>query len=131
MRRRDFLLNGSGALCMGATLPALAGQETAGQPTRFQIGCMTLPYSSVPVGRALEGIQKAGYRYVGWGVNHRESGGSRRMLAEDAAPTEAAKLAARCRDMGLTPVMMFATVQLEAPNALDVHLRRIDQAAAA
>lgn len=129
MRRRDFLCIGS----IGATLPALAiAQEPAGQPTRFQIGCMTLPYSAVPVERALEGIQKAGYRHVGWGVNHRDSGGtSRRMLAEEAPPHEAEQLAARCRDMGLTPVMMFSTVQLEAPNALDIHLGRIDQAAAA
>ncbi len=33
--------------------------------------------------------------------------------------------------MGLEPVMMFSTVHLEAANALDAHLRRIDQAAAA
>ena len=33
--------------------------------------------------------------------------------------------------MGLTPVMLFANVQLEAPDAAAAHLRRIDQAAAA
>ena len=49
----------------------------------------------------------------------------------DASAAEAARLAARCRDLGLEPVMMFSTVNLEAEDALDAHLRRIEQAAAA
>jgi sugar phosphate isomerase/epimerase len=48
-----------------------------------------------------------------------------------APPAQAAQLASRCRGLGLEPVMMFSTVNLEAPQALDAHLRRIDQAAAA
>src|SRR5688500_3658664 len=49
----------------------------------------------------------------------------------DAPASEAAALARRCRDMGLEPVMMFGTVQLEMPNAHDIHPERIGQAAAA
>jgi sugar phosphate isomerase/epimerase len=61
-----------------------------------------------------------------------EAPGDRRpALAVDAPPGDAKRLAARCRDMGLEPVMMFSTVQLEEPAAAQAHLRRIDQAAAA
>jgi sugar phosphate isomerase/epimerase len=93
---------------------------------------MTLPYSSFPLERALTGIKASGYNFVAWGVNHKDgSGATKPVLAVDAPPRDAAQLAARCRGMGLEPVMMFSTVHLEAPTALDAHLRRIDQAAAA
>ncbi|MFB3828995.1 MAG: sugar phosphate isomerase/epimerase family protein [Bryobacteraceae bacterium] len=119
MNRREFL-----AAAMAARAPA--------SPTRFQIACMTLPYSAFPLERALSGIRNAGYDFVAWGVNHREASGAvRPALAVDAPAGDAANLAARCRGMGLEPVMMFSTVHLEAANALDAHLRRIDQAAAA
>ncbi len=101
-------------------------------PTRFQIACMTLPYSAFPLERALSGIQRTGHGYVAWGVNHRDTAGVvRPVLDVKAPPADAAKLAAKCRDMGLEPVMMFSTIHLEAKDALDPHLRRIDQAAAA
>ncbi len=122
MRRRDLF-----AL---AVAPAAPAQAPA--PTRFQIACMTLPYAAFPAERALSGIRQAGFAYVAWGVNHRDPAGTvRPMLAVDAPPAEAARLGARCRDLGLAPVMMFSTVHLEGAEALDAHLRRIDQAAAA
>ena len=114
--RREFLA--STALAAAAPPPAL---------TRFQLACMTLPYGAFPLERALTGIAGAGYRFVAWGVNHV----SRPVLAVDAPAAEAVRLAARCRDMNLEPVMMFSTVHLEAAGALDAHLRRIEQAAAA
>jgi sugar phosphate isomerase/epimerase len=93
---------------------------------------MTLPYSQFPLDRALTGIRNTGYSHVAWGTTHRDgSGPPKPVIAADAPPSEAAALARRCRDMGLEPVMMFAMVQLEMPKALDVHLRRIEQAAAA
>jgi sugar phosphate isomerase/epimerase len=121
MIRRHFL-------SAAGMMPALA----QGTPTRFQLACMTLPYSAFPLETALEGIQRAGYAYVAWGVNHRDAQGRpKSVLAVDAPAAEAGALARRCRGMGLEPVMMFATVNLEAVTALDAHLRRIDQAAAA
>jgi sugar phosphate isomerase/epimerase len=108
-------------------LLASAGLHAAGAPTRFQLACMTLPYSAFPLERALTGIKSAGYQYVAWGVNHR----NQPVLPVTAPPPQAAALATRCRDLGLTPVMMFATVHLEAANAKEAHLRRLDQAAAA
>lgn len=121
MRRRQFL---------AASLPGLALAQ--GTPARFQLACMTLPYSAHPMDRALEGIRRAGYNYVAWGVNHKDQQGRvKPAVSVDAPPAEAVALAARCRGMGLEPVMMFSTVNLEAANALDAHLRRIEQAAAA
>jgi sugar phosphate isomerase/epimerase len=106
-------------------MAALAQQP--GAPTRFQLACMTLPYSAFPFERALDGIRNAGYEYVAWGVNHQ----GRPVIAVDAKPADAMALASRSRASGLTPVMMFATVNLEAPTALDAHRRRIAQAQAA
>jgi sugar phosphate isomerase/epimerase len=123
MRRREFL---------AAAPLARAAAQAAGEPTRFQVACMTLPYGAFPLERALEGIRRAGYQYVAWGVNHRDAAGvARPMLDQKAPAADAARLAARCRGLGLEPVMMFATVNMEAPNGLEVHLRRIEQAAAA
>ena len=108
--------------------PALAQTRK----TNFQIACMTLPYAQFPLTRALEGIRAAGFRFVAWGTSHVESPGQRKpVIAVDAPPIEAKRLADRCRGMGLTPVMLFSTVQLEAQDAAAAHLRRIDQAAAA
>src|SRR5690242_21389305 len=109
MTRRSFLVSSA----------ALAQPQTA-RPTNFQIACMTLPYAQFPMQRALEGIARAGYRFVAWGTTHMEAAGDRRpALAADAAPAEAKRLASRCRDLGLQPVMMFSTVQLEDPSAGD------------
>ncbi|MBL8236193.1 MAG: sugar phosphate isomerase/epimerase [Bryobacterales bacterium] len=121
MMRRQFLTTTT-------LLPALAQAA----PTRFQLACMTLPYAAFPLEAALEGVKRAGYNFVAWGVNHRDaSGRAKPALAVDATASEAAALARRCRGMGLEPVMMFSTVNLESSTALDAHLRRIEQAAAA
>ncbi len=97
------------------------------RPTKFQLACMTLPYSAFPLERALTGIKTSGYDFVAWGVNHI----GKPLLAIDAPTSEAKSLSTRCRNIGLEPVMMFSTVQLESPGALESHLRRLDQAAAA
>jgi sugar phosphate isomerase/epimerase len=79
-----------------------------GKPTQFQIACMTLPYSQFPLLRALEGLKKAGYRHVAWGTSHNEGGAKPvSVLPGDATLDQAKQLAAKCRDLGLEPVMMF------------------------
>jgi sugar phosphate isomerase/epimerase len=123
LTRRELLLSAGAAAVSAAQ---------SGKLTRFQIACMTLPYQQFPLQRALDGIVRAGYRYVAWGTSHLEGAGDRRpVLAVEAPPADAKALAARCRGMGLEPVMMFSTVQLEAPDAGTAHLRRIEQAASA
>jgi hypothetical protein len=68
--RRAFLLASGGMALSSAAVS---------KPTNFQIACMTLPYSPFPLQRALEGIARAGYRFVAWGTTHmRPSAGSGR-----------------------------------------------------
>jgi sugar phosphate isomerase/epimerase len=124
----------SGMAC-GAAEPR---QESAkpptsirGKPTRFQIACMTLPYSRFPLGRALSGIKAAGYQYVAWGTAHDEGGKEVPVIAGDAPPDQAKGLGKRCRDLGLEPLMMFSMIYPEAPDALKVLSSRIRQAEAA
>lgn len=136
--RRTFLHAGAAALSastLSAATPSRAGEqapETRGQPTEFQIACMTLPYSRFPLGRALSGIQSAGYRYVAWGTQHVEADGQKvPVLAADAPPDRAAELGRRCRDLGLEPLMLFSTIYPEDPRGLEALTQRVKQAAAA
>lgn len=102
------------------------------KPTVFQQACMTLPYSNFPLERALTGIKAAGFRYVAWGVKHRQANGDLvPVMAEDASLENAKALGDRCRDMGLEPVMMFSTIYPEHANGLAVLRHRIKQASAA
>ncbi|MBM3736149.1 MAG: sugar phosphate isomerase/epimerase [Acidobacteria bacterium] len=111
--------------------PAAALAQSPG-PTRFQLACMTLPYSQYPFERALKGIKSAGYDFVAWGTTHPDSAGKRVPLLDWRAPVSQARDLARIsRDHGLEPVMMFTMVNLEAPEAPDAHARRITQAAEA
>jgi sugar phosphate isomerase/epimerase len=122
MTRRTFL----------ASSTALAAQVAQPALTRFQIGCMTLPYAPFSFDRALEGIARAGYKFVAWGTTHRDKSGTNvPVLAVDAPAVDARTLGERCRNVGLAPVMMFSTVNLEDRNAADAHLKRIEQAAQA
>ena len=126
----------AGAGFAAITSPGLAGTEQRpgahGRPTRFQIACMTLPYSRFPLQRALTGLKAAGYRYVAWGTAHQEGGAERvPVLAADAPPGRARDLGQKCRDLGLEPLLMFSGVYPEAPEALDILKARIQQASAA
>ncbi|MBI4907504.1 MAG: sugar phosphate isomerase/epimerase [Acidobacteria bacterium] len=114
--RRTFLLNAA----------ALAAPAQS-RPTQFQIGCMTLPYGAFPFARAIQGLAASGNKYVGWGPAH-----ERKPTIEPDAPAAAAKpLAQQTRDLGLTPVLMFAGIYIDHADSIKVHTRRIEQAAAA
>src|SRR5438270_905667 len=81
-RRSWFRVTAAGlaGLSAGVARPGAAGQQTPADPgkkTRFQVACMTLPYSRFPLQRALTGLQSAGYRYVAWGTTHVEENGER------------------------------------------------------
>ncbi|MCH8829551.1 MAG: sugar phosphate isomerase/epimerase [Planctomycetes bacterium] len=133
--RRRFLQSGAVTFAAGSQL-TLAGFAPAKKPkpqqkTKFQIACMTLPYSRFPLHRALTGIKAAGYKFVAWGTRHQESGGRTPVMPTDAPPRKAKELGRRCRDIGLEPVMMFSTVYPEAKNGLKILTQRIKQAAAA
>src|SRR5438105_681385 len=102
LNRRQFLTATTLALATG---PALAAETK--KRTRFQIACMTLPYSQFPLQRALSGIRAAGYQYVAWGTTQKENGKELPVIAPDAPPGNARVLGERCRDLGLIPVLMF------------------------
>lgn len=133
---RRLFLQGSAAL-LGASLtgPALAQEKAAerGRPTKFQVACMTLPYSQYPLGRALSGIKSAGYEYVAWGTSHKEEGEAKSVpvMAGDAPPAKAKELGQRCRDLGLAPLMMFSGIYPEDPKGVEVLTNRLKQASAA
>jgi sugar phosphate isomerase/epimerase len=131
LTRRSFLYHTTAAVSSVALtgLPAVADDR---KPTKFQVACMTLPYSQFPLERALKGIKDAGYQYVAWGTTHKEEDGkSVPVMPGDAPPEKAKELGKRCRDLGLAPLMMFSGVYPEHKNALDVFKSRIKQAAAA
>lgn len=133
--RRTFLQAGAATLTGLATGRATAGQTQEkpaprGQPTQFQIACMTLPYSRFPLQRALTGLRDSGYRHVAWGTSHQEDGKPVPVMASDAPPERARELAGRCRDLGLEPVMMFSGIYPEAKNGFEVLRQRILQASA-
>lgn len=104
--------------------------STRGQPTRFQVACMTLPYARFSLDRALDGIKAAGYRFVAWGTTHRDGAGEVPVIAADAPPERARELARKCRDRGLEPLMMFSMIYPEADAAPKVLRSRILQASA-
>lgn len=125
MTRREFV-----AACAALlTTHAIAAEPK--KTTKFQIACMTLPYSRFPLARALEGIKAAGFEFVAWGTTHKEDGKEVPVLAMDASPAVAKELAKRCRGMGLEPVMMFSTIYPEHKDAPEVLKHRILQASAA
>ena len=130
--RRDFLKLGTSALpFFGLSNPFVMGAEQKNK-TGFQIACMTLPYGQFPLERTLRGIQSAGYKFVAWGTTHKESDGKAvPVMAADAPPQQAKDLGNRCRDLGLTPLMMFSGIYPEDKNAVEVFTSRIRQAEAA
>ena len=130
LSRRSFL-QASTAVTMGLAAYNVRAADNLPAPTKFQIACMTLPYSYVPLERALTGIQGAGYQHVAWGTTHVEAGGERRpVIAADAPAAKAAELGKRCRDLGLNPVMMFSGIYPEHEKSLEVLTQRLKQAAA-
>src|SRR5262249_53333765 len=128
--RRSFLAlgaAGASALALGA-----APEQPKREPTKFQVACMTLPYSAFPLERALKGIRAAGYKYVAWGNAHKEEGGkSVPVMPAEAPPGKAAELAKKCRDMGLEPLLMFAGVSPDSADAVKLLKARVMQASSA
>jgi sugar phosphate isomerase/epimerase len=120
----------SGRPAAGRTPSAEGPSSGRGKPTRFQVACMTLPYSRFSLDRALSGIRAAGYANVAWGTTHRDGAGELPVMPADAAPERAKELARKCRDLGLEPLMMFSTVYPEAPEAPRILRSRILQASA-
>jgi sugar phosphate isomerase/epimerase len=133
--RRKFIAAGAASSIALTTLTATSEAAVVqpakkDPPTRFQIACMTLPYSQFPLQRALTGLRNAGYAHVAWGTTHMEGGTRTPIIARDAPVGRAKDLSSRCRDMGLEPVMMFSDIYPEAKDGFQVLRQRVLQAAA-
>ena len=133
LNRRKLILASMGAVAAQCFATHVHADDDSASKTDFQLACMTLPYSSFPLRRALTGIQSAGFRYVAWGTTHQETAGGERVpvMPTDASPDKAKELAKVCRDLGLEPLMIFSTVYPEAADGLEVLTNRIKQASAA
>jgi sugar phosphate isomerase/epimerase len=135
--RRSFLSLGASGLALTASrafAQAPAPAKPAGEPTKFQIACMTLPYSQHPLERALSGLKSAGYQFVAWGTTHKADPAAAKgtpVMPADAPPAKAKELGQKCRDLGLAPLMMFSGIYPEAANGLEVLTHRLKQAEAA
>ncbi len=71
---------------------------------KFLLGAMTLPYLRWSFDRALEGIARAGFRYLGIRPGHADGP----LLPDRPAETDYPSLRRRIESYGLTPVLMFA-----------------------
>ena len=112
-------------------LPTLACAEPKKEKTKFQIACMTLPYSRFPFERALKGIKHSGYEFVALGTTHPVDGKNVAILNNDDTADNAKDVGKQCRDAGLEPLMMFSMIYPENPMGLEVLKNKLKQAAAA
>ncbi|MCE3018303.1 MAG: sugar phosphate isomerase/epimerase family protein [Pirellula sp.] len=129
--RRGFITTSCAAISTYAPRFALA--DLTREKTRFQIACMTLPYSQFPLIRAIKGIKEAGFQYIAWGTTHRESDAEKSVpvMPIDGTESMAKELGKRCRDHGLEPVMMFSMIYPEHTGAIEKLTQRFKQASAA
>jgi sugar phosphate isomerase/epimerase len=114
--RRQFLTQTAGLAAM-----------TAGAAKPYQLACQTLPYRSQPLRRALEGIRKAGYRYVMLHYAHQ----GQPAFSPTLGPGARAELRRLLKEEGLEPSMSFAGLmtELRKPDGLDTYMKELDLAA--
>lgn len=87
-----------------------------------QIACFTLPWSEFSFEDALDGIAKAGYKYVAFGLTHKGA----EVPAIDGGADAAREAEKKIADHGLKTVMMFG--RWNGENGVETMKRRIDQA---
>lgn len=91
----------------------------------FKLGCQTLPYSELPLERALEGIAQAGYEYLCFGTTHQQQPVPDPTASDNAIEA----LGRQVRDAGLTPIMAFMpTGGVTGEGGLDMFKKRLDHA---
>ena len=67
-----------------------------------ELVCLSLPYAQYPLERAIVGIARAGYRYIGVGWPHQGED----VLGHDPEGELVRHCLARCREAGLTPLVV-------------------------
>lgn len=89
----------------------------------LKIVCFTLPYGKHPFERALEGIARAGYRYVAFGLPH--AGADVPDEQDEEAVSRLQKLFA---DYSLEPALLIGTKQFYVEEPLERAIRRLQLA---
>lgn len=90
----------------------------------IKLACMTLPYAAHPFERALEGIARAGYKHVAFGLEH----AGKDVPDEEEGEQTAAALRRLMAKYELHPVMMIGNRQL-APGQPVERIRKLMQIA--
>lgn len=85
-----------------------------------KLACMTLPYAAYPFERALEGIARAGYRYVAFGTPHMNEPAA---VPEDEASVE--RVRGLLSRFGLEPVMLLAHAQMHHTEPVEGALQQL------
>jgi sugar phosphate isomerase/epimerase len=103
------------------SLPLAAAAE------RYQLGCQTLPYRAFPLSRALEGIRKAGYRFVMPYSTHE----GKPVFTPALTASERAALKRQFAGAGLVPFMTFAGLGMDIrkPDGMKTFRGELDLAA--
>ena len=90
----------------------------------FRIGCQTLPYTDLPLQRALEGIARAGYEHVCLYTKHADG----EILGADAPADEVEQVRRLVEDAGLQTVMIFMPEGPTGAGGMDAWKGRLDDA---
>jgi sugar phosphate isomerase/epimerase len=116
--RRSFLKTAA------ALAGAAAVRSSARAEERYQLGCQTLPYRSLPLARAVEGIRKAGYKYVMPYYVH----AGKNVFTPDNTASELAEVRRLFSESGLVPFCRFAglTAGPETTKGADVYRKELD-----
>ncbi|NLN20054.1 MAG: sugar phosphate isomerase/epimerase [Firmicutes bacterium] len=85
---------------------------------------LTLPYSRYPFERALEGIARAGYKYVGFGYNH----AGNPVLPMEYCEQRLDELAKLFEAHGLTPGLLWAGIKVMGDSGVEQMKGRLDMA---
>lgn len=93
--------------------------------SKAKLACMTWPYTKYSFERALEGIARAGYKYVSFGLPHEGKPGF-----DDSAFGEPGKIARLLERFGLEPVTLVSTDALAPGQSIERVRRRLDFARA-
>jgi sugar phosphate isomerase/epimerase len=92
----------------------------------YRLGCQTLPYRNLPLPRAIEGIRKAGYRFIQ--VFHMHAG--RLVFAPETPRAELDDLRQRLKDAGLEMFCGFVGLRgdLRKSENFTLYLKELDLA---
>ena len=105
----------------GAGLAAAAAfSSSARADAGIPLGCQTLPYRGLPMARAIEGIRKAGYKYVMPYSTH----AGKKVFAPETPAGQLAEVKRMFSDAGLVPFCRFAG--LDAEGGVDAFRKELD-----